>query len=85
MCIRDSSKRCDIVIYDRHAQPWMIIECKEMDVALSKKTLDQVLRYHSSIPVPYLVITNGLYCRGFRKDVNQFVEINEFPEYKEGK
>ena len=79
------SKRCDIVIYDREANPWMIIECKEMNVSLSQKTLEQVLRYHGAMPVPFLIITNGLYCMGFKKENDQFCEIEFFPEYGEGK
>ncbi|MEO5500427.1 MAG: type I restriction enzyme HsdR N-terminal domain-containing protein [Ginsengibacter sp.] len=77
------SKRCDIVIYDREAQPWMIIECKEMNVPLSQKTLEQVLRYHGAMPVPFLIITNGLYCMGFKKQKDQFYEIDFFPDYEE--
>ncbi|MFZ1451861.1 MAG: type I restriction enzyme HsdR N-terminal domain-containing protein [Ferruginibacter sp.] len=55
-------KRFDIVVYDADTRPWMIVECKEMNVALNKSVLDQVLRYNISLHVPYLVITNGSYC-----------------------
>jgi hypothetical protein len=75
-------KRCDVVIYDKNMQPWMIIECKEMRVSLNVKVLEQTLRYHSSVPVPYLVITNGSYCFGFEKVGGEFVEISDFPLYK---
>ncbi|MDP4286142.1 MAG: type I restriction enzyme HsdR N-terminal domain-containing protein [Bacteroidota bacterium] len=75
-------KRCDIVIYDRKSQPWMIIECKEMNIVLSEKTMEQILRYHISLPAKYLVITNGSYCMGFQKTENQFSEINTFPGFE---
>jgi len=74
-------KRCDIVVYSRISQPWMIIECKEMNERLSPKVLDQVLRYHITLPAKYLVITNGSYCIGFEKFEEQFHEINELPDY----
>ena len=74
-------KRCDIVVYNRDMQPWMIIECKEMNVALSEKTLDQVLRYHISLPAKYLIISNGVYSFGFEKTGEQFFEINSFPNF----
>ena len=74
-------KRCDIVVYDRHASPWMIIECKEMNVTLNSKTLEQVLRYHITLPAKYLVITNGSYCYGFEKKDGQFFETDMIPEY----
>ena len=76
------SKRCDLVIYSRNSQPFMIIECKEMKMPLSEKTLDQILRYHITLPAKYLIITNGSYCFGFEKTGNQFLEINEFPDYE---
>lgn len=76
------SKRCDLVVYNRNAKPFMIIECKEMKVSLSDKTLDQILRYHITLPSKYLIITNGSYCFGFEKVDNQFIEINEFPDFE---
>lgn len=74
-------KRCDIVVYNQNALPWMIIECKEMNVQLTAKVLDQILRYHITLSVKYLVITNGSYCFGFEKKDGQFYEINEMPQY----
>ena len=58
-------KRYDIVVYDNTSKPWMIIECKEMNVVLDKTVLDQVLRYNIILQVPFLVITNGSYCFAF--------------------
>ena len=75
-------KRCDIVVYNREMKPWMIIECKEMNVSLSQKTLDQILRYHMSLPAKYLIVTNGIYCFGFGKKGGQFIETDVFPEYE---
>ena len=75
-------KRCDIVAYNRLSKPWMIIECKEMNVVLSEKTLEQILRYHITLPAKYLVITNGIYCYGYKKEKDQFFEIDLFPDYE---
>ena len=75
------TKRCDVVVYSRNALPFMIIECKEMNALLSEKTVEQILRYHITLPADYLIVTNGSYCFGFQKIENQFIEINEFPEY----
>ncbi len=74
-------KRCDIVVYNRDTLPWMIIECKEMNERLNVKVLDQILRYHITLPAKYLVVTNGSYCFGFEKRKGQFYEIDEMPEY----
>ncbi|HUZ57533.1 MAG TPA: type I restriction enzyme HsdR N-terminal domain-containing protein [Hanamia sp.] len=75
-------KRCDIVVYNRQSQPWMIIECKEMNVNLSQKTMEQILRYHVTLSAKYLVITNGKYCFGFENKEGQFTEISQFPEFE---
>ena len=65
--LADLKKRYDIVVFNRQTIPWMIIECKEMNVSLSEKTMEQILRYHISIPSKYLIITNGSHCFGFEK------------------
>ena len=71
-------KRCDIIIY-KDVNPWMIVECKEPNVPLSQSTLQQILRYHLALPVPYLCLTNGNSVFLFQKINNQFIEIEEFP------
>jgi hypothetical protein len=75
-------KRCDIVVYNRQAKPWMIVECKEMNVPLSEKTMEQILRYHITLPAKYLLITNGSYSFGFLKKDGKFIEINIFPDFE---
>lgn len=75
-------KRCDIVVYNRKSEPWMIIECKEMDVTLSEKTMEQILRYHIALPAKYLIITNGSFCFGFEKQEKQFFETDRFPDFE---
>lgn len=52
-------KRFDILVYDNNHQPWMMIECKAVEVKLDEKVLEQVLRYNISVPVAFIVITNG--------------------------
>ena len=75
----DLKKRFDIVVYGSNTKPWMIIECKEMNVELSKQVLDQVLRYNIAMQVPYLVITNGSYCMAFQCNNNKLIELNALP------
>jgi hypothetical protein len=76
----DLKKRFDIVVYSSGSKPWMIIECKEMTVDLSKQVLDQVLRYNITMQVQYLVITNGSYCMAFQCINNQLKDLVELPE-----
>lgn len=75
----DLKKRFDILVYDGDTKPWMIVECKEMNVELNKAVLDQVLRYNISLNVPYLVITNGAYCMAFNLKESQVSELDMLP------
>ena len=38
-------KRCDIVVY-KSSNPWMIVECKEMEVKLDEAVIKQILNYN---------------------------------------
>ncbi len=80
--LADLKKRYDIVVFNRQTLPWMIIECKEMNTTLSEKTMEQILRYHISIPAKYLIITNGSHCFGFEKKEARFEEIDLFPDFE---
>lgn len=76
-------KRCDIIVYNRSMQPWMIVECKEMDVPLSQTTLEQIVRYHMVLPSSYLVITNGVntYCCQHMTTAPGWQFMSGLPEY----
>ena len=71
-------KRCDIVVY-KDSRPWMIVECKEMNVDLKLPVLEQILRYNIGHEVQYLVITNGNNSIAFRLTGDAFIEIDELP------
>ena len=75
----DLKKRFDIVVYDKNSKPWMIIECKEMNVALDKTVLEQALRYNITLQVPYLAITNGSYCMALSFEKNTMTELDALP------
>jgi len=73
-------KRCDIIVY-KNDLPWMIVECKEMNIELKLPVLEQILRYNISVPVKYLVVTNGNKTIAFERSVNGIFEINELPVF----
>ncbi len=76
-------KRFDLLVYDANHQPWMMIECKSMDIQLEESVLQQVLLYNMSIPVPYLLITNGAYCRGWKRTGGVLKELEGLPPHGE--
>lgn len=76
-------KRFDILVYDREHQPWMLVECKEPGVRLSEDVLQQVLRYNITLPVPFIIITNGHSTLGWKKEGTGLVLLNEMPVWPE--
>lgn len=78
IALGDLRKRCDIVVYREH-KPWMIIECKEMDVPLNDAVAAQIFRYNITLQVRYLVVTNGSYS--FAMDTSSRQALQELPEW----
>ena len=74
-------KRFDILIYNKDHWPWMMVECKARTINLSEAVLQQVLRYNISIPVPYLVITNGNFTYGWEKKGIDLELIQQMPSW----
>lgn len=78
--LNDVKKRFDILVYHQ-SRPWMIIECKEMNVPLSEAVLTQVLQYNISIQADFILITNGNQTAGFQLTGGEAVMIKEMPAY----
>ena len=83
MKLGELNKRFDLMIFDKSARPWMLVECKAMQEKLDSRVLWQVLRYNLAIPVKYLVITNGEECHAFIKGLVDFEAIASLPAYNE--
>ena len=75
------SYRADIVVYDRKAQPLMVVECKRPEVELTQEVLDQAIRYNMVLNVSYIMITNGSRTFICRKKEEGFAFIDEIPVY----
>ena len=75
-------KRFDMLVYDNNHQPWMMIECKAAEIKLDDEVLQQVLRYNISVPVIYIVVTNGSYTHAWLKVNNGLQPVNEIPGWK---
>jgi len=75
-------KRFDILVYDKDHSPWMMIECKATTINLNDAALQQVLRYNISVPVSFLIITNGHYTVGWEKAGRELNLIQQMPLWK---
>ena len=78
----DLKKRFDILVYDKQHKPWMLVECKASDITLNDEVVQQLLRYHISVPATFLLITNGHYTNGWEKIGMELNEIERMPEWK---
>lgn len=74
------TQRCDILIY-KAGKPWMIIECKQMNVELSGIVLEQALRYNMGVPADYIIITNGSNTYGWKRAQDELLSIEAFPPF----
>ena len=79
--LNDLRKRFDILVYNSSHQPWMMVECKASSVKLSEDVLQQLLRYNISVPVEYMVITNGTSTIGWKKDKGELKLLKELPQF----
>jgi predicted type IV restriction endonuclease len=77
------AKRFDIVVYDSQHQPWMLVECKAPAVRLDDTVLQQALRYHLTVPVKWLVLTNGVSTAGWKKEAQALQKTATLPRWEE--
>ncbi|MBE6339873.1 MAG: type I restriction enzyme HsdR N-terminal domain-containing protein [Bacteroidales bacterium] len=79
-------QRADIVIFDKAARPYMVVECKAPHIKITQATFRQALRYNTQLGTRILVITNGMqhFC-ALLTDKGDATMLSEIPPYTEGK
>lgn len=75
----EMKKRFDILVYSNDHSPWLMVECKAMGIPLDESVLQQALRYSISVPVEYIVITNGAHCMAWHRHEGRLDPVNELP------
>jgi type I site-specific restriction endonuclease len=77
-------QRSDIVLYNKNANPVMIVECKASKVKITQEVFNQIARYNMKLRVPFLVVTNGLrhFCCYMDYNENSFKFLQEIPDYE---
>ena len=79
LIIGELKKRFDIVIYDKKIYPWMLVECKGMDIPLKETALTQALIYNQKLSIKYIIVTNGKFTKGFQLHPD-IIELNYLPQ-----
>ncbi len=76
------SKRTDIVVYDRAAKPFLLVECKAPHILLSDDTFGQAANYNKSLNAPFILLSNGLEHLAFEVVNGSFCPIHNLPPLK---
>lgn len=73
-------KRVDIVVF-KNSLPWILIECKEQEVALSEQTIQQILSYQTVLHTGILIVSNGNDTRAFQIEGPNIYPLNQLPAF----
>jgi len=78
--VGELKKRFDILVYKNNL-PWLLIECKEMDIPVDEAVFNQLLRYQSSLQASYIIITNGNETKGWATKEQEITYLDSIPDY----
>lgn len=81
--VNGMKKRCDAIIYNKSAQPIIIIEFKAPSITINQSTFDQAAVYNSKLHIDYFIISNGIqhfFCQINHEKMNYhfFTDIPDF-------
>ncbi|MCR6638779.1 MAG: type I restriction enzyme HsdR N-terminal domain-containing protein [Sporocytophaga sp.] len=78
-------KRSDIVVYNREAIPFLLIECKAPEVKITDAVFKQAATYNFVLKAPYFVVTNGIntFCCIVNHDTKEVGYVNGLPAFPE--
>lgn len=81
--VGELKKRFDILVY-QNSRPWLLVECKEMNVTVNESVIQQLLRYQTVIQAPYLIITNGNDTKGIAIKDQELIPLKDIPAFLNG-
>ncbi|MBC7390027.1 MAG: type I restriction enzyme HsdR N-terminal domain-containing protein [Opitutaceae bacterium] len=75
--------RSDIVVYNQHSLPQILIECKAPQVKITQDTLEQASKYNTKLKAEFLCVTNGLEHAFYRINFenSQYERLKNLPTY----
>ena len=87
----EKTLRCDSILYNKDAQPQMIIEYKAPTVSVTQRVLsvtqrvfNQISVYNLLLHVDYLVVSNGIqhYCCKMDYESQTYRFLDDVPDYE---
>jgi Type I restriction enzyme R protein N terminus (HSDR_N) len=84
LTVNERQKRCDILVFDKQFQPFLLVECKAATVPIDQTTFEQIARYNLVFRVPFLLVTNGIstYCCQMDYDTEGVVFMDSLPSFE---
>ncbi|MBL0882588.1 MAG: type I restriction enzyme HsdR N-terminal domain-containing protein [Chitinophagaceae bacterium] len=80
--VGELKKRFDILVY-KNDQPWLLVECKEMNIPIDEIVFQQLLRYQSSLQASYIIITNGNETKVWATNKKEIINLHAIPDYND--
>ena len=83
--VGEKKLRCETILYNKVAQPQMIIEYKAPQIKLQQKTFDQISAYNLLLKVDYLIVSNGMQhiCCRMDYENQKYCFLEDIPNYQE--
>jgi hypothetical protein len=78
--IGELRKRFDILVY-KSASPWLMVECKEMNVPINEAVLKQALHYNTNLGAPFVLISNGNHSYAFELKNAKMEQLDKLPPF----
>lgn len=77
------AKRSDILVFDKNAHPFLLIECKSYKVRINENVFRQVSVYNHTVKAPFWGVTNGISHVFYEIDHenNTYTLLKEVPPY----
>jgi hypothetical protein len=81
--VNDLGKRFDLLVYDQALQPFLLVECKAPQVAITQDVFRQASWYNMPLKVRYLLVTNGIdaYCCALDYEKQGYEFLDEVPDF----
>jgi len=80
-----SKKRYDLVYFDKHGQPQLLVECKAPSIAINQKTIQQVAKYIQQMNFPIILLSNGFVHITLLRTNDKIKIVKDFPQFSKEK
>ncbi len=77
----NSTRRYDLVVYNRNSEASLIVECKSPETQLGENITDQISLYLLKLPVQYFLLSNGLEHHFYERKEDALLKFQQIPKF----